>query len=193
MPLTTDQKKALRRSGLALFAVAGVFFALLLANKPGDKPVKFDAVCRSFVAPVGLTLKLHQGAGEVQEATAEGFNATIGNLESVALTVEGDVLGKAVARGFKMARSADVNQTPPHLEVTPSGGLGRAELKVDSGAVISSFGPAGPKDQGPWVGAESPAKGGRVDGDAGESGEHVEGKQIRGEWNHAGEVAEEVD
>ncbi len=53
-----------------------------------------------------------------------------------------------------------MNQTPPHLEVTPSGGLGRAELKVDSGAVISSFGPAGPKDQGPWVGAESPAKGG---------------------------------
>ncbi len=157
MPLTTDQRKALWRSGLALLAVVGVFFLLLLANKPGEKPVKFDAVCRSFVAPVGLTLKLHQGAGEVQEATADGFDATIVNMESVALTVERDALGKVVARGFKLDRSADVNQTPPHLEVTPSGGLGRAELKVDSGAVISSFGPA---DQRPWVAAELPAKGG---------------------------------
>jgi hypothetical protein len=160
MPLTSDQKKALGRSALALLAVAGLFFALLLANKPGDKPVKFDAVCRSFVAPVGLTLKLHQGVGEVQEATAEGFDATIGNMESVALTVEGEALGKVAAREFKMERSGDVNQTPPHLEVTPSGGLGRAELKVEPGAVISSFGPAGLKDQGPWVGAESPRTGG---------------------------------
>lgn len=157
MPLTTDQKKALWRSGLALLAVAGVFFLLLLANKPGDKPVKFDAVCRSFVAPVGLTLKLHQGVGEVQEATADGFDATVVNMESVALTVEGDALGKAVGRGFKLDRTADVNQTPPHLDVTPGGGLGRAELKVNLGAVISSFGPA---EQRPWVGAELPAKGG---------------------------------
>ena len=51
--------------------------------------MKFDAVCRSFVAPVALTLKLHQGVGEVQEATAEGVEATVSNMESVALTVEG--------------------------------------------------------------------------------------------------------
>jgi hypothetical protein len=95
--------------------------------------------------------------GEVQEATADGFDATIENVESVALTLDGNALGKTVVHGFKLGRSADVNLTPPRLDVTPSGGLGRAELQVNAGAVISSFGPA---DQRPWVGAESSAKGG---------------------------------
>jgi hypothetical protein len=163
-PMTTDQKKALWRSGLALLVVAVVMFFLLLANKPGKKQVRFDAVCKSFVTPVALTLKLHEGVGEVQEATAEGFDATIANMESVALTVEGDQLGKVMAQGFKLDRNPDVNQTPPHLDVKPNGGLGRTELQVKSGAVISSFGATdlgstdtGATDPRPWVGAE-PAK-----------------------------------
>ena len=152
-PLTTDQRKALRRSGLALLAVVAGLFVLLRANKPGEKAVKFNAVCRSFVAPVALTLKLHAGPGEVQEARADGFDATIENMESVGFTVEGSPLGRVTANGLKLERSVDLNETPSRLDVTPSGGLGRAELQVSPMVVISSFGSA---DVRPWVKAEAP-------------------------------------
>jgi hypothetical protein len=151
-PLTKDQKKALWKSGLALLVVAVVMFLLLAANKPAKKQVRFDAVCKSFVAPVAFTLKLHDGPGEVQEAIAEGFDATIANMESVALTLDGDQLGKMVAQGFQLERNHDANQTPAHLDVTPNGDLGRTELQVSSGTVISSF---GSEDTRPWVKADS--------------------------------------
>jgi hypothetical protein len=152
-PLTKDQKKALLKSALALLAVAAVSMALLLVNKPREKPVRFDASCKSFTAPIPLTLKLHEGPGEVQEATAEGFDATIANMASASLTVEGNSLGDIKAQGFKLERVVDPNQTPSHLDVTPNGGFGIAKLDVSSGALISSFATA---DAGPWVNAELP-------------------------------------
>ncbi len=142
VPLSKDQRKALWRSGLALLVVVAVLFVLLRVNKPGEKAVKFNAVCRSFVAPVALALKLHAGPGEVQEAMADGFDAAIENMESVGFTVEGSSLGRVMADGFKMERSVDLNETPSRLDVTPSGGLGRAELQVSPLVVISSSGSA---------------------------------------------------
>ena len=95
VPLSKDQRKALWRSGLALLVVVAVLFALLRVNKPGEKAVRFNAVCRSFVAPVALTLKLHAGAGEVQEARAEGVDAAIANMASRG----GDGGGESAGRG----------------------------------------------------------------------------------------------
>jgi hypothetical protein len=151
-PLTKDQRNALLRSGLALLAVVAGVFVLLLLNKPPEKPVKFNAVCRSFVAPADLTLKLHEGGGEVQEMVADGFNAVVANVESAAFIVEGVAAGEVRAQRFTLDRRMDVNETPPHLDATPSGGLGRAELVVSSGAVVSSFGSA---ESRPWVRASS--------------------------------------
>ncbi len=151
-PLTRDQKNALWRSTLALLAVVAVLFLLLRLNKPRAKPVRFDAVCGGFVAPIELPLKLHAGGGEVQEVMADGFDATIGNVESVTLVVDGSSLGELKGQRFKLERNADVNQTPSRLDVTPSGGLGRAELQVGRGGLISSLGSA---DARPWVRVES--------------------------------------
>ncbi|MCU1247708.1 MAG: hypothetical protein JWQ49_737 [Edaphobacter sp.] len=151
-PLTPDQKRARRRSIAALLVVGVLLFFLLLTNKPRGKQVRFNAVCRSFVAPLPLTLKLHEGATEVQEATAEGFGGAVTNVGSASFVLDGRPVNGASPPEFKLTRSADVNQTPPHFDVKLSGGLGRTELRVGSNAVISSFGPG---DGRPWVKLES--------------------------------------
>jgi hypothetical protein len=148
--LTADQKKALVRSITALLVVAVVLFCMLLANKPRAKHVRFDAVCGSFVAPVPLMLKLHEGATEVQEVTADGFEGAVTNVKSG--TVDGRPLSGVSPQEFKLERSTDMDQTPPHLQVKLSGGLGRTELQVGTDTVISSFGSA---DGRPWVKVES--------------------------------------
>lgn len=153
-PLAADQKKALVRSIAALLVVAVLLFCMLLANKPRAKHVRFDAVCASFVAPVPLMLKLHQGATEVQEVTADGFEGAVTNVKSV--TVDGRPLSGVSPQEFKLERSADMYQTPPHLDVKLSGGLGRTELQVGAGTLISSLGSA---DGRPWVTVESATAG----------------------------------
>ena len=150
-PLTADQKKALARSIAALLVIAAAFLGALLANRPREKPVKFDAVCRSFVAPVPLMLQLHKQATEVQGATAEGFEGTVTDVESGTLVMDGRQLSVGPGE-FKLERSADLNQTRPHLDVKLSGGLGRTELRADKDTVISSFASA---DGRAWVNVES--------------------------------------
>ena len=150
-PLTADQKKALARSIAALLVVAVAFFGASLANRPREKPVKFDAVCGSFVAPLPLMLQLHKQATEVQGATAEGFEGNVTEVESGTLVMDGKPLSVGPGE-FKLERSSDVNQTPPHLDVKLSGGLGRTELRAGKDTVISSFGSA---DGRVWVNLES--------------------------------------
>jgi hypothetical protein len=154
-PLTADQKKAFARSIAALLVVAVAFCGALLANRPLEKPVKFNAVCTSFVAPVPLMLQLHKQATEVLGTTAEGFEGTVTDVESGTLVMDGKQLsvGLSVGKGeFKLERSADVNQTSPHLDVKLSGGLGWTELRAGKDTVISSFGSA---DGRAWVNLES--------------------------------------
>ena len=80
VPLTVDQKKAFRSSIVALMIVVLMLLVgLLLANRPRKKTVRLDVVRRSFATPVALTLKLHEGATEVQGATADGFEGAVTN------------------------------------------------------------------------------------------------------------------
>ena len=151
--LTRDQKIALLKSSLALAAVVVVSLVALLLNKPPEKPVTFDATCRSFVAPVPLQLKLHAGEGEVQRAIADGFDTTIENMASATFSIAGSSLGEVKAQGFKLNRVVDPNEMPSRLDLAPSGGFGIATLDVGSGAVISSF---AEEDARPWVNAELP-------------------------------------
>jgi hypothetical protein len=116
------------------------------------------------VAPVPLTLKLHAGPGEVRKTIADGFDASISNAENVAFNLDGTTLAPLKTPAFNLNRTTDPNQTPSHLELTPSGGFGIAELQAPSGSLISSFASPNraspdtrhpPADPAPFLNAES--------------------------------------
>jgi hypothetical protein len=62
-----------RKSWVTLVAAVIVAGAALWLNEPSEKKLELDIVCEKFIAPMPLTLKLHNGVTELDSLVADGF------------------------------------------------------------------------------------------------------------------------
>lgn len=156
MALTLNQKRAVWKALWRLIIVAVFLVLALWYNKPLAKDLTFDIVCQGFVTPVPLTLKLHHGPTDIRSVTANGFDGAVSNAASVRFAQDSQKLLSVLPREFTLARSPDQHQTPPHLELTLDGAVGKMELRADAGAILRSSGVPG---QPPTLSVESVRKG----------------------------------
>ncbi len=138
--MTPAEKKAFYKSAVHLGGLALLLGAALYCNGPAEKELHFQVVCREFVVPVPLRLSLHQEPTSVESVVANGFDASVQGAEHLQFSPDSQAPRPLALHAFALSGSADANQMPPQLALTPQGAAGKDQLAVRPGVVLKSAG-----------------------------------------------------